>query len=73
MPRYFFVVEGLDYHDSDDDGTQLDHPEAARLHAKRIIRELRDAGGYDDPRLALSVTDTSGEVLFSFPFIGSLH
>ena len=73
MPRYFFIVEGEHHHDSDDDGTQLDHPEAARLHAKRIIRELRDGGGYDDPRLALLVKDTTGEVLFGLPFIGSLH
>jgi hypothetical protein len=73
MPRYFFVIEGDDHPDSGDDGTQLDHPEAARLHAKRIIRELRDAGGYDDPSLALFVKDTSGEVLSSVPFIGSLH
>jgi hypothetical protein len=73
MPRYFFVIEGQDQYDPDDDGTQLAHPEAARLHAKRIISELRDAGGYDDPSLALFVKDTSGEILFSLPFIGSLH
>jgi hypothetical protein len=71
MPRYFFVIEGGDFHDSDDDGTQLDHPEAARLYAKQVIRDLRDAGGYDDPSLAMFVKDGDGEVLFSVPFIGS--
>jgi hypothetical protein len=73
MPRYFFVIEGDDGIDRDDDGTQLPHPEAARRYARRVIRELREAGGYDDPNLAMFVKDASGEILFSVPFLGSLH
>jgi hypothetical protein len=56
----FVQYDGID---RDDDGTQLPHPEA----------ELREAGGYDDPNLAMFVKDASGEILFSVPFLGSLH
>jgi hypothetical protein len=73
MPRYFFVIDGDDVTDRDDDGTQLPHPEAARRYARRVIRELREAGGYDDPNLAMFVKDANGDILFSVPFLGSLH
>ncbi len=36
-------------------------------YAERIIRELKEAGGYDDPGLMI-VKDDTGKVIHSIPF-----
>ncbi len=68
MTRYFFVLEGLgDTHD-DRVGTLLPDDGAAEAYARRIIRELKEAGGYDDPRLAMIVLSELRQALFTIPF-----
>jgi hypothetical protein len=56
----YFAVDHGDFCNSDGSGTELSDDAAARNHAQRIIRELKEGGGYDDPRLSLIVTDSSG-------------
>ena len=68
MTRYFFVVVGLDDPHEDDIGTLLPDDGAAEAYARRIIRELKEAGGYDDPRLAMIVLSELQQALFTIPF-----
>jgi hypothetical protein len=67
MPRYFFVLRWPDKQHDDHEGAQLPSAEAARAHADRIIRELKEGGGYDDPALTTVVRDSSGKILLSIP------
>jgi hypothetical protein len=46
----------------------LPNDAAARDYAHRMIRELKEGGGYDEPRLAMVVTNESGRQLFVIPF-----
>jgi hypothetical protein len=70
--RYFFVVRWPDLDDDDDDddedGTLLPNRTAALTYAQCIIRELKDAGGYDDPGSTMIVRNAEGEVIYSIPF-----
>ena len=68
MDRYFFINlwSGKDY--DDDSGTLLPNEEAARAFAQRIIRELKEAGDYDDPVLIMVVKNNAGQQLFSIAF-----
>ena len=68
MNRYFFVVVGPDQPHDDEVGTPLADDCAALGYARRIIRELKDAGGYDDPRLAMIVQSELRQPLFTIPF-----
>jgi len=52
----------------DPEGTALPNKEAALAYAGRIMRELKEAGGYDDPGLMMIVKDSAGETIFSVPF-----
>jgi hypothetical protein len=52
----------------DHSGTLLPDDNAALAHAKRIIRELKDAGGYDDPNLKMIVKNSDGHVVHLIPF-----
>jgi hypothetical protein len=68
MPKYFFTIEWGDRAHEDESGTQFPNDEAARAYAERIIRELKAAGGYDDPDLTMVVKTADGETAFSIPF-----
>ena len=52
---------------SDPTGTILADKFQAIAHAKRIVRELKDGGGYD-AGWALVVTDDDGDEVASLPF-----
>jgi hypothetical protein len=65
MTRYFFIIR---WESDDPEGTLLPSESAARLYANRIIRELKDAGGYDDPGLMMIVEDADARVVFAAPF-----
>jgi hypothetical protein len=67
FPYYFDVRDG-EHHD-DRGGRLMPNDEAALAHARRIIRELRASGGYDDPALTLIVRNSAGKTLFSIPFM----
>jgi hypothetical protein len=54
---------------ADQEGTILLNDDEARAYAKRIIRELKEAGGYDDPGLTMIVRNACGETLCSIRFI----
>jgi len=47
---------------------QLPSDQDARAHAKRVIRELKEAGGFDDPALKMSVKDEMGNTVCLCPF-----
>ena len=51
-----------------DDGTLLADERAARKYALRIISELIDGGGYDDPGLSMIVKDEAERQIFAIPF-----
>jgi hypothetical protein len=68
--RYFF---GLRWSDEDDDanGTLLSDDAAALNYADRLIRQLKDAGGYSDPILKVIVRDGMKRVVLSIPFLAA--
>ena len=69
MFPYYFDIRGYsDIHD-DRGGTLMPNDEAALAYARRIIRELREAGGYDDPALTLMVRNCAGKTVYSIPFL----
>jgi hypothetical protein len=55
MPRYFFDLRFIDRTDNDSAGTVLPDEVAALIYANRIIGELKEAGGYDEPGLAMII------------------
>jgi hypothetical protein len=66
-PYYFDVRsygEQYDYRG----GTLMPDDDAALDYARRLIRDLRAAGGYDDPALTLIVRNSAGTTVFSIPF-----
>lgn len=66
--RYFFVIRWPDHDDDDEEGTLFLSRSAALGYAQRIVRELKEAGGYDEPGLMMIVTDDTGKVIYSIPF-----
>jgi len=46
----------------------LPNEEAAHAFAQRSIRELKEAGDYDDPGLMMVVKNNTGQQLFSIAF-----
>jgi hypothetical protein len=68
MPRYYFVLRWPDQEGQDKVGTVLASDDDTLGHAKRVIRELKEDGGYDGPNLMMIVKDESGTVLRSIPF-----
>lgn len=66
--RFFFIIQWPDGIDDDAEGTLLSGKEAAHAYAHRIIRELKEAGGYDDPAPVMIVRDTDGTTVYSIPF-----
>jgi hypothetical protein len=66
--RFFFVIRSPDWEDDDLDGTLLDSPAVAIAYAHRIIRELKEGGGYDTPRLVMIVQNHKRETVVTIPF-----
>ena len=52
----------------DYEGTVLANDGAAREYAVRIISELIDGGGYDDPGLSMIVKDAAERQILAIPF-----
>jgi hypothetical protein len=70
VPRYHFVVKWLDRERDDPEGTVLQDEEEARRFATRIIRELKESGGYDEPDAFIVVRDDLGKEVFTLSFPG---
>jgi hypothetical protein len=68
VSRYFFSIRWPDHVDSDLFGTLLTDDAAALAHAIRIIRELRQGGEYDDPRIMMTVRNEKFKTVLSLPF-----
>jgi hypothetical protein len=68
VPRYFFAVRWPKREHDDPTGTLFPSDSDARQYADRIIRELKQDRGYDDPRLALIMKDADGKIIVSIPF-----
>lgn len=66
MFPYYFDIQG---YGEERDGTLMPNDEAALAYARRIIHELREAGGYDDPALCLIVRNAVGETVYSIPLL----
>jgi hypothetical protein len=68
MPRYRFTIIHRDKPHEDPEGTVLADDSAARDYARRVIRELKEGGGYDDPYMLMLVTDAAGREILCIPF-----
>jgi hypothetical protein len=68
VSRYFFSIRWPDRVDGDQLGTSLQDDAAALAHAVRIIRELRQGGGHDDPRIMMIVRNEKLKTVLSLPF-----
>jgi hypothetical protein len=69
IPRYFFVLHTPEDEIYDDPtGTKLADKTHAVAHARRIVRELKESGGYDKPGWVLAVADDRGEQIATVPF-----
>lgn len=66
--RYFFIIRWLDRNDDDEEGTLFLSLSAAFAYALRIIRELKQAGGYDGTGLTMIEESENGEAIYSMPF-----
>lgn len=70
VPRYFFILCGSNGDISTDHrGVVLPDVQAARLHADRMIKKLREQSGYDDPSLTIQVKDEAGQTILFLPVI----
>jgi uncharacterized protein DUF6894 len=68
VSRYFFSIRWPDHVDSDLLGTLPTDDAAALAHAIRIIREVRQGGEYDDPRIMMTVRNEKFKTVLSLPF-----
>ena len=69
--RYFFNVRWPDHEDDDTNGTLLSGEAAALGYADRLVRELKEGGGYNDPGLMVIVRDGTQRVVLSIPFLAA--
>ena len=67
-PYYFDVLSYGEKHDYRG-RTLMADDDAALDYARRLIRDLRETGGYDDPALTLIVRNAVGQTVFSIPFM----
>jgi hypothetical protein len=68
MPRYHFVVKWPDREHDDPEGAVLQDEEEARRFAVRIIRELKESGGYHEPDVFIVVRDDQGKEVLTLSF-----
>lgn len=66
--RYFFVIQWPDRQYDDRRGTLFSSGIAAVEYAQRIIRELKETGGYDDPDLKMIIKNEVGDIIHVIPF-----
>lgn len=69
MPQYFFDLRFPDRSDDDSAGTVFPDDGAALIYANRIIGELKEAGGYDDPGLLMIIRKEGDASEISVPFL----
>jgi hypothetical protein len=69
VPRYFFNIRSLDHEDRDRLGKSLPDDAAALDHAVRIIRDLRQEGGHEDPGSMMIVRNEILKTVLSLPFL----
>jgi hypothetical protein len=65
---YYFDVQGYGEQHDDRGDKLMPNDEAALAYARRIIRELTEAGGYRDPTLTMIVRNSAGKTVYSIPF-----
>jgi Domain of unknown function (DUF6894) len=65
---YYFNVQGYGEEHDNRGGTLMPNDEAALAYARRIIRELTEAGGYRDPSLTMIVRNSAGKTVYSISF-----
>ena len=68
LSRFFFTLRCAGEVFEDFEGTFLPDEAAALVHTRRIIRELKETGDYDNATLVIVVRNTTGSTLFSIPF-----
>jgi hypothetical protein len=68
VSRYYFVIRWPGGEHDDVEGTPFRSDADALAYAHRIIGELKEAGGYDDPRLTMTVLDAARKTVLSVPF-----
>jgi len=68
MFPYYFDIRGYGDRNDDRGGMLMPNDEAALAYARRIIGELRQAGGYNDPALTMIVRNAAGKTVYSIPF-----
>jgi hypothetical protein len=68
MPRYFFDLRFPDRTDDEEGGAVFTGDGAAVIYANRIIGELKEAGGYDEPGLLMIVRKEASQKEISIPF-----
>jgi hypothetical protein len=66
--RFFFVIYSPKWEDDDRAGTLLLSPVAAVVYAHRIMRELKESGGYDRLGLFMIVKNHKRETVEIIPF-----
>jgi hypothetical protein len=71
VPAVFLWPAVVDHEDDDANGTLLSDDAAALNYADRLIRQLKDAGGYSDPNLMVIVRDQMKRVVLSIPFLAA--
>ena len=69
--RYYFGLRWPGHEDDDANGMLLSDDAAALNYADRLIRQLKDAGGYSDPNLTVIVRDGMKRVVLSIPFLAA--
>ena len=67
MPEYYFAVRRSDQEHIDEHATALNDNAAALDYACHLVRELRANGGYDDPRLVVTVRNEMSQIVLSIP------
>jgi hypothetical protein len=65
---YFFILQGPNRHQGDSFGSLLSSDADALSLAHRIVRELKDGGGYSDPGLKVIVKNADDDVIHIVPF-----
>ena len=69
--RYYFRLRWSGHEDDDANGMLLSDDAAALDYADRLIRQLKDAGGYSDPNLMVIVRDGMKKMVLSIPFLAA--
>jgi hypothetical protein len=69
VPEYFFAIRRSDQEHPDEHATALNDNAAALDYACHMVRQLRANGGYDDPRLVVTVKNEMSQIVLSIPFL----